>query len=283
MLDGGGGDEDDVAEGLDEQAGVDELVGEELVAGVVEGGTELEGAGGGVDLVVERGELAGFDLLDVGAVKGVDRKCALRLQLGLDLRQVVFGDVEDDGDGLKLGDHGEGGGGAGEDDIAGVDETQADATGDGRGDVAVGELDLVVLNGALVSLDGAFILDDGLLLVVELLLGDGVAGVGGAVAVEVDAGLGEDALIVLEGAFSLGEGGLVGARIDVDERLAFVNDLAFLVVNGHDLAGDLAVDGDGEDGGDGAEGVVVDVDIAGMGLGDGDGGGALGSASAASA
>ena len=148
--------------------------------------------------------------------------------------------------------------------------------------MAVGELDLVVLDGALVGLDGAFILDDGLFLVVELLLGDGVAGVGGTVAVKIDARLGEDALIVLQRTLGLGEGGLVGTRVDVDERLALADDLSFFVVDGHDLAGDLAVDGDGEDRRDGPESVVIDVDIAGVGLSDGDGGRALCSVSATS-
>ena len=107
VLDRGGGYEDDVVEGLDQQTGVDELIGEELVAGIVEGGAELERPGGGVDLVIEGGELAGLDLSGVGAVVGVHRECVL-FELGLNLREVVFGDVEDDGDGLELGDDGEG-------------------------------------------------------------------------------------------------------------------------------------------------------------------------------
>ena len=52
-------------------------------------------------------------------------------EVRFDLAQVVFWDGEDDGDGLDLGDDGEGGAAAGLDDVARVDEAQTDAAGNG--------------------------------------------------------------------------------------------------------------------------------------------------------
>ena len=43
-----------------------------------------------VDLVVERGEPAGLELLVVGAVVGVDGKRVVAAELGLDAGQVIF-------------------------------------------------------------------------------------------------------------------------------------------------------------------------------------------------
>ena len=48
-----------IVEGLDQQARVHKLVGIEHALGVVEGGAQLDGTGGGVDLVVDGAELAG--------------------------------------------------------------------------------------------------------------------------------------------------------------------------------------------------------------------------------
>ena len=54
--------------------------------------------------------------------------------------------------------------------------------------------------------------------------------------------LGEKVLVALERALSLQERGLIRARVDVDERVAFMNELALLVMNSGDetvhLAGD---------------------------------------------
>src|SRR5579871_6712629 len=59
VLDGYGGDEERVCKRADLQARVDELVGKELSLRVVKDGAQLDGACGGVDLIVEREQLAG--------------------------------------------------------------------------------------------------------------------------------------------------------------------------------------------------------------------------------
>ncbi len=52
VLDGRGGDEDDVFERVQKQTGIDELVGKERVGLVLKEGAQFEGSGGGVDLIV---------------------------------------------------------------------------------------------------------------------------------------------------------------------------------------------------------------------------------------
>src|SRR5579875_4190196 len=55
-----------------DQPHVDELVGEKLIALVVENGLELGRAGGGIDLVVDGEQGAGSDLVVVVAIVGFD-------------------------------------------------------------------------------------------------------------------------------------------------------------------------------------------------------------------
>ncbi len=76
----------------------------------------------------------------------------------------------------------------------------------------------------------------------------------------------QHSLIVLQGSFGLRQRRLIGARIDVDQRIALAHHLAFAVVDGHDLPGDLAVDGDGVGRRHRPKRIHVDVDVAGFGL-----------------
>ena len=82
---------------------------------------------------------------------------------------------------------------------------------------------------------------------------------------------------MLQGAFRLFELGFVGPGIDFDQRLAFADHLSFAIVDRDDPSGDLAVEADGRDGGDGAQGVDVDTDVALANRGrlDGDDGGLI--------
>ncbi len=105
-----------------QQAGVDELVGIEGEIVVVELGAEADGAGGGVDLVVDGEQTAGGDFVHLRAVEGVDRQVRSVQNLRPDLGKVVFRYVEDHGDRLQLCDHDECIRVAGEDGVAGIDE-----------------------------------------------------------------------------------------------------------------------------------------------------------------
>ena len=90
---------------VDQQARVDELVGKERVVFVVEHGAQLDGAGGGVDLVVEWWRACPGDHSCWGAVVGLARRAVLPCGAASSTcGQAVFGDGEDDGDGLDLRD-----------------------------------------------------------------------------------------------------------------------------------------------------------------------------------
>ncbi len=136
--------------------------------------------------------------------------------------------------------------------------------------MAIRQLDLVVLDRAFVRFDGALVLHHHVLLVFILLPGDGIPIDGRFVAIQIHDRFGEQAFIVLERSFRLGKGGFIRARVDVDERITLLDDLAFLIVHRHHLPGNLAVKGDGVEGRYGAESIHIDVDVAGFRLPNGD-------------
>ena len=105
-----------------QQAGVDELVGIEREIVVVELGAEADGAGGGIDLVVDGEQMAGGDFVQLRAVEGIDGQGGSVQNLRPHLGKIVFGHVEDDGDGLQLRNHDECIRAAGEDGVAGIDQ-----------------------------------------------------------------------------------------------------------------------------------------------------------------
>ena len=86
------------------QAGIDELVRKQRVVGIVEARLELERAGGDVDLVVQRFQLAGGDAAGIGPVIGLHGQRVAGRQLGPHFGQLGLGQREHHGDGLGLGD-----------------------------------------------------------------------------------------------------------------------------------------------------------------------------------
>ena len=184
----------------------------------------------------------------------------------MNLTEIVFGDGEDHGDGLNLRDDGEGETAGGLHDVARIDEAQANSAGDRRDDVAIVDLNLIEAHYALVDFDGALLLEDEFFLIVESLLGNGVAVPGVVITLEVHLGLGEKIGVAFERALGLEKGCLVGAGVDVDQRIAFANELAFFVVDGRDDSIDLAGDRGGVNGRDGADGIEIDADVALLGV-----------------
>ncbi len=183
-------------------------------------------------------------------------------QPGFHRAEAVFRNGEDHRDGLHLGDDGESERAARLHHVAGIDETQADAAADGRSDVAVVDLHLIELHSAFVVFHDAFILCNQLFLVGFDLLGDGVSGQSGFVAIEIKLRLGEHVLILFKHALRLQQGGAVGARVDVDERVALFYQLAFFVIDVDDLAVHLAGDRGGVNRRDSADRVEIDADVA---------------------
>src|ERR1035438_10442009 len=106
-------------------------------------------------------------------------------KLTLNLAEIVFGDRKNHSNGLLLCNHYEGRGAVRLHPVTGIHQPQPDASSEGRGDMAIGELDLIELQLALVGLHRALVLEHGLLLVLQNLLGDGVLLPRGAVPFQV--------------------------------------------------------------------------------------------------
>ena len=130
--------------------------------------------------------------------------------------------------------------------------------------MAVADLHLVILDRAFIVLHCALILEDDLLLVLEGLARNGVLCPRLLVAFEVHLRLGEQILIPLEDSLRLRQLGLVRPRIDVDERIALLDVLAFSIVHSSDHARDLSGDGIRVDRRYGSNRVKVDSNAAGL-------------------
>ena len=74
--------------------------------------------------------------------------------------------------------------------------------------------------------------------------------------------MGEKIGIAFERALGLEKRSLVRPGVDVDQRIAFADKLAFFVMHGGDDAVDLAGDRCGVNGCDGANGIEIDADVA---------------------
>ena len=183
---------------------------------------------------------------------------------------MIFAYGEDDAHRLQLRDDDHAVAVAGMHDVARVDETQANDAADGRGDVAVIDVELRGIKLALIVLDGAFVLLDERVLCGELLFGNRVLSKQGGVARNINARVIEQRLIACELAFNLRDDGLIRARIDFDERVAGAHQVALFEVYGHELAVDAALHCDGGDGGCRTEARDIDADVACLRLRDDD-------------
>ena len=225
---------------VDQQPDVDELVGEQLIVLVVELGPQLDRAGGGVDLVVERLQLADAQLGRAGAVVGGHRQGRVGAKPLLDLRQVVLGHREDHADRLQLGDDDDAGRIPRRDVVALVDQTQPDPAAHRRHDVAIGDVELRGIDLRLVGEDVRLILGDQVGLGVELLARYRV-GLGEVlIALEIDLRGFEQRLVARKRALRIGERQFVGARVDFRQEIALLDDLAFRVSDVDEIAADLA-------------------------------------------
>ena len=175
--------------GFQEQAGIDELVGEEPMVFVGELGLEPDRAGVGIDLVVEGQQdnrVASF--LVCSRFIGLHRQAVPGLEFIEHRREVVLGDGKHDRDGLQLGDHGQPGGIGGVNDVARIHRRRPIRPADGGGDAAISQLQLGVVDLPLVELDGALELVHQGFLGIILLFGDGVLAGQGPVALADPAG-----------------------------------------------------------------------------------------------
>lgn len=171
VLDGRGRNQNLVLESSHQQAGVDELVGKQCAVAIVELGAQLYRTGLGVDGVIHRTELPLRQVVRVVAIVDIHVECLTAVKLLHHLGQAILGQYKDHRDRLDLGDGDQGGGGIGRNQISRVNQAKTYATIDGRSDMAITNLNLVVLNGALVVFDRALILEYQLLLIFQGLTG----------------------------------------------------------------------------------------------------------------
>src|SRR5882672_983586 len=262
------------AERVEQQAHVDELVGEEIAVLVRKLGFQLDRPRGRIDLVVDGEQLSGGEPIFLLAVVGLDGKGHPGTQALEHLGQAVLRDGEHHGDRLELGDDDQAVGVARPDDVARIDEAQAQAAPDRRSDGGVDELQLRIVDLALVEFHRALVLAHQRLLGVDLLLGDRILRVQAAVALDVDARVREQRLVARHLALGLGELRLISPRIDGGEHVPRLHDLAFGEGDPDELAVDPASHRHRPERRYAAQSIQVDVDVAGLRRGRDDGRGA---------
>ena len=96
--------------------------------------------------------------LTLARSKAVTCSVVAGVQLRHDFRQIVLGNREDHRDRLHLGDHGNAARAGGLHVISRIDQAQADAAGDRRNDVAIGDVQRLRIDLRLVELHRALVL-----------------------------------------------------------------------------------------------------------------------------
>src|SRR6266436_2888940 len=147
-------------------------------------------------------------------------------------------------------------------DVAGIHEAETDATADRRSDAGIGELELGVVNLALIRGNGPINLANQCALSIELLLGDDALFEEKLVPLKIDLRVFALGLVFSELPKRLLKLDLEGTRIDLREKISLVNELAFLEGNADQLAVNAAAHGDGVEGSDGAEAIEVNGQVA---------------------
>ena len=160
-------------------------------------------------------------------------------------RQRVFGNREHDADGRELRDHDDAVGVAGAHDVARVHLAQADAAADRGDDPRVRELQLRVVDAALVGLHRGLVLAHQRLLRVDLLAGNRILLEQRAIARDVDPRVLEQRLVARELPGGERQLHLERPGIDLGQEVARLHHLAFLEGDLHQLAVHAAPDDDG--------------------------------------
>ncbi len=199
-------------------------------------GAQLDGAGRGVDLVVDGLQRAGGQLERVGAIPSFDGEAAVGAQ-GLEhRRQVGFGHGEDHRDRPHLRDDDEAVRIAAADQVAGIDLAKSEAAVDRRDDLRVGQVEAGARDLRLGRLDGAVQLSDLRFLADHLLRRDQLFLLQLLVALEIGLGVAQPGLVLFERALRLRQLHLIGPRVDLGQHLALGDALALGEVHLDQLA-----------------------------------------------
>src|SRR5882724_5187007 len=148
------------------------------------------------------------------------------------------------------------------DDVPWIDQTKTHASGDRGRDVAVGDIHRRGIDLALVEFDRAFVLTDQSSLLVQYLFGDRILIPENFVAVQIDARLSQERLVAGPLSLRLQQCRLKRAHVDLGERVAFMDDLTFVIEHLHQLPIHAGMDSDSIKWGDCTEPGQVDAYIA---------------------
>ena len=226
------------------QANVDELVRPKGEITIVEFALETDRPGGGIDLIVDRHQLARrkFGLI-VTAVR-IDPQ-SLILHVLDHFLEAVFGECKQGSYGLHLRDDDKSVGIRRANHVALIDEPQSYAAGQRRFNLAVGQLQFLIVNLRLIGAYSSLQLSYGRILRIHLLLRDDTFFVQLVIAPVVDSGVVELGLVAGQLSLHLLQRHLEGPGIDFREEIAFPHKLAFVEMDLLELPIDSALHGDG--------------------------------------
>src|SRR5260370_17948761 len=152
-------------------------------------------------------------------------------------------------------------------DVAGIDETYTDAAGDRGRDAGISDVELGVVDLALIGGDGAIKLADQCGLCIKLLLGNDAFLKKKFESFEIYLSVSALSLIFGELPQGLCELDLERTRIDLREKISFVDELAFLERYADELTIDPAANRDSSECRDGAKAIEIDGQVAALGAG----------------
>src|SRR6202158_2866405 len=226
------------------QANVDELVRPKGEITIGEFALETDRPGGGIDLIVDRHQLARrkFGLI-VTAVR-IDPQSFI-LHVLYHCLEAVFGECKQGSYGWHLRDDDKSVGIRRANHVALIDEPQSYAAGQRRFNLAVGQLQFLIVNLRLLGAYSSLQLSYGRILRIHLLLRDDTFFVQLVIAPVVDSGVVELGLVAGQLSLHLLQRHLEGPGIEFREEIAFPLKMAFFEVELLKLPIDSALHRDG--------------------------------------
>ncbi len=217
-----------ILDGAQFQPQVDELAGEQRHLVVGEACLGLDGAGLGVDLVVERPKAAFRQRRGAGAVEGGGRQSAALARPCQHVRRLVLRHGKGHVDRRELGDDGDAARVTGADQVAHIHRPQTHPAADGRHHFGVAQVQARHAFGRAVRHHRALQLLDQRRLRIHILARDRVLAQQRAVAVQRQLGVFQLGLVALALAARLQQRHLELARVDLGQHLAGLDHLPFL-------------------------------------------------------
>src|ERR1041385_6128497 len=161
VLDGRGWDENRIPLRVDQQPCIHELTREQRIVLIWKRCLESHRAGIRIDLIVDRQQHACSDLRFEVAIPRIDNHALSSLQFVHNLRDIVFGNIENHGYRPQLRNDEKTVLVGGMNDVSGVHQAQSDSAVDRSSNVRIGEIQFCALNCAFIRLDHCLVLVNG--------------------------------------------------------------------------------------------------------------------------